>query len=94
MYLHDDFIKMIKSRFAYAHKGNVNQLLESFDKLARDDVHFWIECNHVDNCEQLTCWYGDKNMVHKLPFVWTDNSCFKLIKFLSTVRDKMSVLVS
>lgn len=86
MYLHDDFIKLIKSRFAYAHPGNVNQLLESFNKLARDGVSFSLETDYVANCEQLRCCYERHTSLVQLPMLYTDVECVLMCRKLVQVR--------
>lgn len=86
MYLHNDFIDSIKSRFEYAHPGNVNQLLESLNKLAGDGVSFCIEADYISNCEQLRCSYERHVSLIQLPLVYRDIDCIHMCRKLQQVR--------
>ena len=89
MYLHDDFIKLIKSRFAYAHPGNVNQLLESFNKLAGAGVEIYLVTDWLNNREVIELYYmNKKQMIYLNDITYSDKTCVDMCKMLSTVGDK------
>lgn len=95
MYLHEDFIACIKGRFAYAHPGNVCQLLESFNKLAGAGAEVFMSTDWSQLREVIEVKYkGKREYIYITDITYSDFLCVELTKQLSTVRDNLGILVN
>ncbi len=86
MYLHNDFIKLIKEQYHHAHSGNVCQLLEALNKLARYG-QFTIEENYAQNCKCAVYRHEDGRnwKIAAYPHMRDDIGCMHLCKWAGSI---------
>lgn len=84
MYLHNSFIAAIRSIYRHAHSGNVNQLLEALNKLAKFG-ELELKEDYVNN--RFSCWYHEGGTSAKTAILTSgdDTACMNLCKWAGSL---------
>lgn len=84
MYLSQGFINQVRWKFRHAHRGNVNQLLEALNKLAKFG-ELELEVDYANN--STICWYheSDTSACRELLTSADDVACMNLCEWAGSL---------